>query len=1273
MIAEKQKCLDAATLADLLTGRMPTERFSQALEHIESCQHCMQAAEGNSNNAKLPWSIEDSDSFSIPKFETEPECSAVVGNLLIQPVPSAGDKSASLSEVRPPREMLGPYRLISSLGSGGMGTVYLAEHQRLKRQVALKLLPRDKLARSGWLDRFNREMTAIAGLEHPNIVRAMDAGDEDQWHYLVMEHLDGLDLNRVARRIPDIPVGTACEIVRQAALGLGAIHDAGMVHRDIKPSNVFLTRSGVVKLLDLGLVLDGESPLLADERLTTVGHLMGTLPFMAREQLDDARNVDWRTDIYSLGATLYRLLSGRPPYGSADNLARTIQDISTTEAKSIAERRNDLPIDLISVVDRMLSSNVATRPQSAIEVAELLQPFCKESGLKELIRTAMQCTVDQETSEHNLLPRAAPDSSSVPPRSRWPWWIAAALVPFAFAAGILVMIATDCGTLVLETDQPNASIRIVRADKVVEQLEVVQNQPSTLTLRSGRYVIELTGVDANRMEVTNNQVVLSRGEQQVVKVIRKESNALAESVGPTPEAIQPGTIQPGTIQPGMADLAIPTKTFQDKSLVEWTGILLRERSADSVARAMEAVQSLVDSPDEKLAAAKQFLQASRLLGGDSTSQSSAIRVSTGLTPTELIMNALENYFPKLCSFSPGNGPLFISEELENGTPQSKTACICLLNRFVNYPGKAKSTSLFDEMSRVAESQNLLQRLDRLVSAAVQEITMHTDTKEKGYRLRVAINKSLARDLKTDLQMTQWAKGNLKQANEYLSAQSETLDTSTAAATFRLLEETDLDLSPLFAGLIQPMGDGSERNDTTAGELESIVAKLCQRNPIACVMACEAFLIPGRERGGFLLADSRGKPVLDNLAKNHPRPLDAITKLLNDFGSHKFHSNSNLSTFQQLLVRVVLELDRVNDPEIDSKLAYAANAFAHFEIPAEFSGKVMTVFLKRILDPKMEKYTSIPIGSSFQTWYTSSSRYNAETRKQIWNEEHLYSHVEACCIRNPSGTLDALIREANLENAKPFWLDRIVSILGGPLAALTTNGKIANEYDLVTDARSDSLVSYLKTESAKAQMTSLSVALDSTLVRVVKEPSLKDKSIFAYRLPVYFDFRLTIGKFLNQVPSDSEPLGRALRALAASESVWTLPRVEEAIAELVGYEAYPIQRLCTLAQSPLITEGASRLVQQIHEADPLKFQSYFLTRLESVNSGEAASELFEKWYTVSTPNKVWGSIFQQLLDDPASCEPTTKAIQRLIEIVIRDSDELNGKTRADTFRSLLKSQ
>ncbi len=1270
MIAEQQKCLDAATLADLLAGRMPTDRFTNAIEHIESCEPCMRAAEENSNNAKLPWLFEASESSSELNFDIEPECSAVVGNLLVQPVPYASDRSGSNVEVPPPKEILGPYRLISSLGSGGMGTVYLAEHQRLKRQVALKILPRDKLARSGWLDRFNREMTAIAALEHPHVVRALDAGDEDQWHYLVMEYLDGLDLNRVARRIPDIPRGAACEIIRQAALGLGAIHDAGMIHRDIKPSNVFLTRTGAVKLLDLGLVLDGESPLLADERLTTVGHLMGTLPFMAREQLDDARNVDWRADIYSLGATLYRLLSGRPPFGSADNLARTIHNISTTEAPSIATGRSNLPAELICIVNRMIHSDITARPQSAKEVAELLKPFCDESGPKELIRAAMQCNVEDELSLAKSLPMIVP-ASSPPPRSRWPWWIAVALLPFAFAAGIFVTIVTDNGTLVIETDEPNANVKIVQGDKVFNQLEVAQSKPSTLTLRSGKYVVELTGVDSDRMEVKNDQVILSRGERQVAKVIRKESNAMAESVKPTSNLLSPT----------MPALSVPTKTFQDKSLAEWTEILSRERSGEVLAQAMEAVNILVDTPEEKLAAMRLFLRASRQHGTDYVGSK--------------FMNSFVKHFQKLFSAAPEGGLAAIADEFESGTEQSKLARLGLISRILPYDFSAlasapekisKPKSLLRDMNQTPEGRGLLLKLDSLVSEAIRandtETFMLQPTLGTAFQFRVAIGSAMERDLTLDSQIMHWAKEVLVQTNMRLKGQASeatipnaampALEADSALTNYFLLKGTKLDLSPLILGLTK-----SPPNANQLPEIESVAADLCRRSPVKCALACETHLNSAPIKEKKLGNDTRSKLFLETFAKNHPRPMDAVVALLKCFAGQNTDVierilHNEISCLKELLVRVVLESELAHDTETDSKLSYAASTFAYFGIPATDAEKVMGIFLARLRDVDDNRISHFDF--SIAAWYQSRT-YDAQWKSIGSNTKPLFTNVLACCTRNPSSAVKAYIKEIRIENGIGKLEHRnFFHFLRDPLVAGTAKERRpAFEVNLM---KAKSVADYLQTEAGKSLVADLGAALDETIERLLKGPIPRD----GYDDPFSFSWlvhdRLLIARFLNQAPKDFEPVCSALRYLANIDSSKYGRIVEEEIAELVGYANYPINRLILLAKGHGRDTLAKNFVARIGKADPSKFQTYFLTQFAQVKTCEDASSLFGRGYDGlqgSNPESVWNAILQELLGDSASRSQVESEMRRIFDMVRSNPEETNGKQKADALRMLLETK
>lgn len=250
-------------------------------------------------------------------------------------------------------------------------------------------------------------------------------------------------------------------------MGLQAIHSANMTHRDVKPSNLFLTRDGQVKLLDLGLVLSSDTPLTADERLTTVGHLMGTVPYMAREQLVEASRVDCRADIYSLGATLYRMLAGCPPYGSGDNLVQTIQAIHSTPCPSISTRRSDLPIALVQIVDRMLHHDPAQRPDSAQQVADLLQPFCESNAAKSLIVLAFRLPATTEDVVTSSPQSAVIPSFETPARkNRWTKFLALALYPLFIVAGIVLTILTDKGTLVIETEEPGVVINVTQGEEL---------------------------------------------------------------------------------------------------------------------------------------------------------------------------------------------------------------------------------------------------------------------------------------------------------------------------------------------------------------------------------------------------------------------------------------------------------------------------------------------------------------------------------------------------------------------------------------------------------------------------------------------------------------------------------------------------------------------------------------------------------------------------------------------------------------------------------------
>ncbi len=272
---------------------------------------------------------------------------------------------------------LGNYRLLDLLGRGGMGTVLKAEHVVLGHIVAIKVMARRLVKSSRHVARFHQEIQAVAAIDHPHVVRAIDAESVGDSHFLVMEYVDGTDLGSVVERRGRLGVGEACELVRQAAEGLAAAHQGGLVHRDLKPSNLMLTWTAddepLVKILDMGLARFAALEE-KDDSLTKTGQMMGTPDYMSPEQAWDTKGVDIRGDIYSLGCTLFRFLIGTPPF-RGDNPFQTLMIRTTLEAPSLRSLDANIPVALDSVVARMLRRDPAGRHQDPREVAADLAAF----------------------------------------------------------------------------------------------------------------------------------------------------------------------------------------------------------------------------------------------------------------------------------------------------------------------------------------------------------------------------------------------------------------------------------------------------------------------------------------------------------------------------------------------------------------------------------------------------------------------------------------------------------------------------------------------------------------------------------------------------------------------------------------------------------------------------------------------------------------------------------------------------------------------------------
>jgi serine/threonine protein kinase len=259
--------------------------------------------------------------------------------------------------------LLESYVLLERLGEGGMGTVFKARNWKLGRLAALKLIRKERLANEEAVRRFHREIRAAAQLSHPNIVLAYDAGEDNGAHFFTMEYVEGRDLAWVVGRHGPLPVAAACDYIRQGALGLQHAHEKGMVHRDVKPHNLLLNKQGVVKLLDLGLAQFDASEDEESSTLTQEGVVMGTVDYIAPEQVTDSHSVDIRADLYSLGCTLHFLLTGRVPFPGRKPVEKLYRH-RHEHPVPVEQLRPEVPGAVAAVVRKLLAKQPQDRYQT---------------------------------------------------------------------------------------------------------------------------------------------------------------------------------------------------------------------------------------------------------------------------------------------------------------------------------------------------------------------------------------------------------------------------------------------------------------------------------------------------------------------------------------------------------------------------------------------------------------------------------------------------------------------------------------------------------------------------------------------------------------------------------------------------------------------------------------------------------------------------------------------------------------------------------------------
>jgi WD40 repeat protein/tRNA A-37 threonylcarbamoyl transferase component Bud32 len=445
MIAADAVHPDADQLRAFNQGLLAPAVAAVIEEHVAACESCCQLLETPPADSFVS-RLRDAD--RVPAATTA--AGQADGTLAV-----VADVPADLADH--PR-----YRVLGLIGQGGMGAVYRAEHRRMERTVALKVINPGLLQNPATVQRFQQEVRTAARLHHPNIVTAYDADQAGTLHFLVMEHVEGRSLAEVVAEYGPLPVAVACEYVRQAALGLQHAHEQGMVHRDIKPHNLMVSQpasggckppvgaatgglhpplAGTVKILDFGLARLARSPETtagplpqASAVLTGAGAVMGTADYIAPEQAADPRTADIRADIYSLGCTLFHLLTGRPPFEGG-----TVQEKLARHAAEPLPPMPGVPAGLAAVLARATAKDPAARYATPAALADALAAFIGS------------------TAVHRRIMR----------RRRWVATAAVLLVAGIMAVGLILRIPTERGDIVLETDDPSLELLVQRAGGIV--------------------------------------------------------------------------------------------------------------------------------------------------------------------------------------------------------------------------------------------------------------------------------------------------------------------------------------------------------------------------------------------------------------------------------------------------------------------------------------------------------------------------------------------------------------------------------------------------------------------------------------------------------------------------------------------------------------------------------------------------------------------------------------------------------------------------------------